>query len=86
VPEETTRVARAAFPTGNMYIRLRDQLGSVYEDASFSGMFPARGQPAGHRGDWLWSRCCSLLKVYPIAMRRMRCEAASIGNTCSAWN
>jgi transposase len=46
VPEETARVAHAAFPTGNMYVRLRDQIGRVYEDANFSGLFPARGQPA----------------------------------------
>ncbi len=46
VPEETARVAHAAFPTGNMYILVRDQLGRVYEDASFSSLFPSRGQPA----------------------------------------
>jgi transposase len=46
VPEETARVARAAFPIGNMYIQLRDQLGRVYEDVSFSSLFPTRGQPA----------------------------------------
>jgi hypothetical protein len=27
IPEETARVARAAFPTGNPYMRLRDELG-----------------------------------------------------------
>jgi transposase len=29
-----------------MYIQLRDQLGRVYEDASFRTLFPTRGQPA----------------------------------------
>ena len=46
VPEETVRVAHAAFPTGNMYVQLRDHVGRVYEDASFSSLFPSRGQPA----------------------------------------
>jgi transposase len=46
IPEETARVARAAFPTGNIYLRLHDELGSVYDDVSFTGLFPARGQPA----------------------------------------
>lgn len=46
VPEETARVARAAFPKGNVYIRLRDELGSLYEDASFAPLFHTRGQPA----------------------------------------
>lgn len=39
-------MARAAFPTGNIYLRLHDELGSVYRDVSFTGLFPARGQPA----------------------------------------
>lgn len=46
VPEETSRVARAAFPRGNPYLRLRDELGTIYEDASFAELFPRRGQPA----------------------------------------
>lgn len=46
VPEETARVARAAFPKGNVYMRLRDELGGIYEDASFAPLFHTRGQPA----------------------------------------
>ena len=46
VPEETARVAQAAFPKGNVYMRLRDELGSLYEDANFAPLFPIRGQPA----------------------------------------
>jgi transposase len=46
VPEETIRVARAAFPRGNLYIRMRDELGTIYEDHVFAHLFPARGQPA----------------------------------------
>jgi transposase len=46
VPEETVRVARAAFPRGNSYMRLRDELGGVYGDQAFAALFPVRGQPA----------------------------------------
>jgi transposase len=46
VPEETSRVARAAFPRGAPYLRLRDELGTIYEDAAFAHLFPDRGQPA----------------------------------------
>jgi transposase len=46
IPEETKRVARAAFPRGNVYMRMRDELGAVYEDQLFVALFPARGQPA----------------------------------------
>jgi hypothetical protein len=46
VPEETARVARAAFRRGNPYLKLRDVLGSVYADADFADLFPRRGQAA----------------------------------------
>ena len=46
VPDDTARVARAAFPHGNLYLRLRDELGALFEDAAFASLFPRRGQPA----------------------------------------
>ena len=46
VPEETARVARAANPKGNDYMRMRDELGSIYADQMFTALFPRRGQPA----------------------------------------
>ena len=50
IPEETQRVARAAFPHGNRYMRMRDALGEVYTDAQFAELFPNRGQPAESPG------------------------------------
>ena len=46
VHEETARVARAAFPKGNVYMRMRDEFGSLYTDHAFAALFPRRGQPA----------------------------------------
>jgi transposase len=46
IPEETQRVARAAFPKGNPYMRLRDEMGSLYEDEAFAPLFSGMGQPA----------------------------------------
>jgi transposase len=46
VPEETARVARAAFPKGTPFLRLRDELGVIYRDEMFADLFPTRGQPA----------------------------------------
>ena len=46
VPENTARVARAAFRRGNPYLLLRDRLGSVFADADFADLYPRRGQPA----------------------------------------
>ena len=46
VPEETARVAHAVFPRGHAYLRLRDELGPIYEDTAFARLFPTRGRPA----------------------------------------
>ncbi len=46
VPFETVRIARAAFPKSNLYLKMRDNLGAFYEDADFGDLFPTRGQPA----------------------------------------
>jgi transposase len=46
VPTETARVARAAFPHGNMYLRMRDEVGVLYTDAAFAPLFSTRGRPA----------------------------------------
>jgi transposase len=46
VPEETRRGAQAAFPRGNVYMRIRDALGAIYDDHLFAPLFPAHGQPA----------------------------------------
>src|SRR4051794_33520913 len=45
VPFETARVARAAFPKGNVVMRLRDELGTLFEDENFRALYPTRGQP-----------------------------------------
>jgi transposase len=46
VPAETARIVRAAFPKGNLYVRMRDQLGTLYTDEAFTPLFAVRGQPA----------------------------------------
>src|SRR2546422_482859 len=45
VPEETARVAHAAFPKGNPYLLLRDTLGTIFRDDDFATCFPLEGQP-----------------------------------------
>ena len=45
VPEMTALIARAAFRKGNLYMRLRDELGTLYTDEDFAPLFPSRGQP-----------------------------------------
>src|SRR5512144_2898922 len=45
IPEETKRVAEAAFPKGNVYMQMRDEIGSLYQDDLFVDLYSAEGQP-----------------------------------------
>ena len=45
VPDDTARIARAAFPRGNPYVLLRDRLGPVFDNAGFADLYAQRGQP-----------------------------------------
>ena len=46
VPTQTIRVAKAAFPKGNPYLTLRDELGPIFSDLDFVGLFSKTGKPA----------------------------------------
>ena len=46
VPDDTSRIARAAFRRGNPYVLLRDRLGTVFDDTGFTDLYPPLGQPA----------------------------------------
>lgn len=50
VPEETARVAEAAFPKGSLAIGIRDELGTLFTDEQFADLFPSRGKPAWSPG------------------------------------
>lgn len=46
IPEETARVARAAFRTPSVPMMMRDELGSLYEDEKFLDLFSTLGRGA----------------------------------------
>jgi transposase len=47
IPEQTAQITRAAFPKGNIYMMMRDELGMLYSDSDFVTLFRADcGQPA----------------------------------------
>jgi transposase len=52
IPEDTARVAHAAFPQGSLLIQIRDALGTLYTDEDFADLFPSHGQPA--EAPWRW--------------------------------
>ena len=46
IPALTKEIARQAFPKGNLYMTMRDRLGTFYTDWDFSDLYPQKGQPA----------------------------------------
>jgi transposase len=45
IPEATAAAGRAAFPTGNLYVDLRDEFGTLYDDQLFTDLCSAPGRP-----------------------------------------
>ena len=45
-PDETRRVARAAFPKGTLCLDIADALGPIYRDGQFAALYPRLGQSA----------------------------------------
>lgn len=68
VPEETARVAKKVFRKGNMYMRLREALGTIYEDELFADLFSPTGQPA--EAPWRLALVCVLQFVEDLSDRQ----------------
>src|SRR5499433_2123195 len=45
IPDVTAAAVRAAFPKGNLYVDLRTEFGTLYEDQLFADLYPAEGRP-----------------------------------------
>src|SRR5213593_4647062 len=68
VPDDTPRVARSAFPKGNMYMKIRDELGTIYQDQQFASLFATRGQPA--EAPWRLALVCVFQFVEGLSDRQ----------------
>ncbi len=68
IPDETVRVAHAVFPRGNMYLTMRDQVGTLYEDQNFAALFPKRGRPA--EAPWQLALVCVFQFVEGLSDRQ----------------
>ncbi len=45
IPEATAAAVRAAFPKGNLYVDLRAEFGTLYNDQLFAALSPPEGRP-----------------------------------------
>ncbi len=68
IPEETKRIAEKSFPKGNIYMQMRDELGTLYEDVEFASLFPSRGQPA--YSPWRIALVCIMQYVANLSDRQ----------------
>jgi transposase len=76
---DTAQVARGAFPNGNVFIQMRDVLGSVYADEDFAEFFAARGRPAMAPG------CVASVTVMQFAERLSDWQAAEAVRVRFDW-
>jgi transposase len=45
IPDATAAAVRAAFPKGNLYVDLRTEFGTLYDDQLFADLYPPEGRP-----------------------------------------
>jgi transposase len=88
-PQETARVAKAAFPKGSTFMRMRDELGILYQDEAFATLFPQDGQPA--LAPWRLAlitimQFAERLPDRQAAEQLTQCERVWIGNMRLVWN
>jgi transposase len=79
MPEDPQRVARAAFPHGNIDMPVADRLGPIAHDAPFGALFPRRGPPAAAPARW------ALATVLPCAEGRSDRQAADAVRSRMDW-
>jgi transposase len=79
VPEETARVVRAAFPKGNSYMTLRDELEMIYADRLFASPFPKVGQPAESPG------CLAVVSIFQFTEGLFDRQAADAVRSRIDW-
>jgi transposase len=76
LPEETARVARAAFPAGAPSLRMRVEAAGIFAGEGCAPLYPERGPAAA---PWRWSRSSRLRWTAPIDKPPTPCAPASTG-------
>jgi transposase len=79
VPEETDRVAKIAFPKGNCYLTLRDQIGTLYSDPEFTTLFSGWRQTA--IAPWRLALICILQFIEDLRDRQAAAAIQSLNFT-----
>ena len=80
VPEATAAAVRAAFPKGNLYVDLRTEFGTLYEDQLFADLSPPQGRPV-EVAPWR----LALIVVMPYIEGLTARHAADAVRRCMDW-
>lgn len=67
IPPLTKAIAHQAFPKGNLYMTLRDELGIFYHDEDFLELYSMEGQPALH--PWHLALVCIMQYIANLSDR-----------------
>ena len=86
IPDETIRVACAAFPKGNVFMRMHDELGPLYRNPQFAALFSPTGQPAEDPARLALVLVMQFAEGLPTGRPPTRCVDGSIGNMHSPWS
>ena len=93
IPEMTARIAKAAFPKSNLYLRLRDEMGTLYTEEDFAHLYPTHGQPG--LPAWRLALVTLMQFLENLSDRRKRactrrqqtrCGRVSTGSMLWAWS
>ena len=86
VPEETARVARAAFRKGNPLLSFVTSLAPFSPTPTSPTCSPGSASRGCRLGGWRWSPSCSSARICPTGGPLRRCGRASTGSTSRAWS
>jgi hypothetical protein len=80
VPEATVVAVQAAFPKGNLYVDLRAEFGTLYDDQLFADLYPPSGRPV-EVAPWR----LALIVVMQYIEGLTDCQAADAVRRCMDW-
>src|SRR5882724_7551012 len=80
VPEATAAAMHAAFPKGNLYIDLRAEFGTLYNDQRFAELYPPEGRPV-EVAPWRLALVLVMQYIEGLADR----QAADAVRRCMDW-
>ena len=80
VPEATEAAVQAVFPKGNLYVALRTEFGTLYDDQLFADLYPPQGRPV-EVAPWRLALVVVMQYIEGLTDR----QAADAARRCMDW-